>query len=530
MLWGCGTEEAQVARAPDVVTPGTDAGGASGLSDAFMTAVQNATDAQRGFSASYRFVQGWAVARDPTTGLYGESTDEPMWSPKNAAADLWPFMVLATYYTDREAFYGDMRTTLESEIRLTSRLGTLPDYFDLTTQDFRYSSADVDRIVFGASEYAKDGLMPVVEAIGRGPYFDRLASLEDGILEYAPFETSRGNLPADSREVNGEMMQVLARLYFATGDERYLDFGQRIASYYLLDDNLGGVLKLLDHGSEIMGGLSEVYIALRESGRDVQQMRAALEQFYDRVLEVCINEYGMIYKEVDLETGEVLRVGPPDTWGYVLDGYYAYGLAENRPDYIDAVHTALESLPHYEDRDWGNADAYADTVESAIVLVNRDPVPEALDFIESQIEIMFGRQRTSGIIAGWWGDGNFARTALMYALMKSQGVYTDAWRADLRFGATREGETLYLAIAADEPWVGRLLFDVPRHERYLNLPLNYPRLNEFPEWFTLEPGRRYAVAPVGWEEQILSAEELELGLAIALEGGALTQYLTVRPL
>ena len=85
-----------------------------------------------------------------------------------------------------------------------------------------------------------------------------------------------------------------------------------------------------------------------------------------------------------------------------------------------------------------------------------------------------------------------------------------------------------MAVAADKPWVGRLLFDVPRHQRYLNLPLNYPRLNEFPEWFTLQPGARYAVAEIGSAERILSAEELELGIVIALEPGALSRHLTVR--
>jgi hypothetical protein len=118
----------------------------------------------------------------------------------------------------------------------------------------------------------------------------------------------------------------------------------------------------------------------------------------------------------------------------------------------------------------------------------------------------------------------------MYALMKTQGVHTDAWREDLKFGATVAEDTLYLAIAADEPWVGRVLFDIPRHQEYLQMPLNYPRLNEFPEWFTLEPGRRYAVGRIGGEEQTLTAEELRLGLVVSLPASNLAQYLTVRRL
>jgi hypothetical protein len=556
LLYGCGVDEPinRGALAADAspddagavawTDVGTDSGaggqggqplgllddGASEITQRFGDALHNASRSQRAFEAADRFVRGWYVARDPTTGLYGQETTNPIWTPKNAAADLWSFMVLSTYFTDRATYFGDMRTTLESEIRLTSRLGALPDYFDLTTQAFRYETPSVSRIIFGAAEYAKDGLMPLLEVIGRGPYFDRMVSLEDGILQNAPFVTERGNLPDPGREVNGETMQVMTRLYFATADERYLDMAERIASYYLLDDHLGGVLRLLDHGSEIMGGLSEVYVAVKESGRDVVALRAALEQFYDRVLEVCRHEDGQLWRRVNLDTGEVVEAGIPDTWGYVFDGYYTFWMVEGKQAYRDAVLRALTALSAYEDHNWGNADAYADTVESAIVLANREPVPEVLSFVESQVDIMFSRQQDSGIIEGWWGDGNFARTALMYALMKTQGVYTDNWRSDLRFGATRADDTLYLVVAADAPWAGRLLFDVPRHERHLHLPINYPRLNEFPEWFTLEAGRRYTVGRLGAEERTMSAEELELGLSVALENGALSQYITVHVL
>jgi len=326
------------------------------------------------------------------------------------------------------------------------------------------------------------------------------------------------------------MMQVLSRLYYATGNSAYLDMGERIASYYLLDDNLGGQLNLIDHGSEIVSGLVEIYFALKHAGRDVETLRVSLKAFLDRILEVCLNENGLIYYRVILETGEVVSGGVPDTWGYVFNGIYTFGLVEEDSTYLDATVRALENIEKYQDRDWGNADGYADTVESAIVLVNRIPTAGAFEFIESQFAIMLGRQRESGIIGGWWGDGNVARTALMYALMKTKGVHTDTWREDLRFGATVAGEALYLVVAADEPWTGRLLFDVPRHQEHLQLPLNYPRLNEFPEWFTLEPGRRYAVSRVGSAEQTLNAEELRLGLVLSLQPGDLSQHLIVRPL
>ena len=51
----------------------------------------------------------------------------------------------------------------------------------------------------------------------------------------------------------------------------------------------------------------------------------------------------------------------------------------------------------------------------------------------------------------------------MYALWKTQGTSVQPWRADVRFGAVRKGETLTVVLVADEPWKGRLVFDRPRH-------------------------------------------------------------------
>ena len=63
----------------------------------------------------------------------------------------------------------------------------------------------------------------------------------------------------------------------------------------------------------------------------------------------------------------------------------------------------------------GSFDGYADSIESAIYLVAREPVPEALDWIESEMQVMLGMQRPDGHIEDWYGEGNFNRTALLYA-------------------------------------------------------------------------------------------------------------------
>jgi hypothetical protein len=58
------------------------------------------------------------------------------------------------------------------------------------------------------------------------------------------------------------------------------------------------------------------------------------------------------------------------------------------------------------------------------------------------------RWRGRGIVEGGYADGNFNRTSLMYALWKTQGTSVRPWRADVRFGAVRQGEGVALAIDA----------------------------------------------------------------------------------
>ena len=81
----------------------------------------------------------------------------------------------------------------------------------------------------------------------------------------------------------------------------------------------------------------------------------------------------------------------------------------------------------------------------------------------------------------------------MYVLMKSQGVHIEPWRQDVRVGAVLDGDKVYLSVAAKEPWSGRLVFDKPRHKVNFHLPLDYPRINQMSEWFTVEDEKSYEV-------------------------------------
>ena len=89
----------------------------------------------------------------------------------------------------------------------------------------------------------------------------------------------------------------------------------------------------------------------------------------------------------------------------------------------------------------------------------------------------------------------------------------------MHLGAQRNGPSVLLSVTADRAWSGRVHFDYPRHRDHLHLPINYPRLNEWPEWFTVEHDRRYEVkvgdaAPI----QRLGAELVQ-GLPMTLREG-----------
>ena len=81
---------------------------------------------------------------------------------------------------------------------------------------------------------------------------------------------------------------------------------------------------------------------------------------------------------------------------------------------------------------------------------------------------------------------------------------------------------LYLVFpgSAAEPWEGKLLFDVPRHKTQLHLPLDYPRINQFPEWFTVEAGRKHTVRNLAaGSETACTGKQMSEGIPVKLEAG-----------
>jgi hypothetical protein len=244
----------------------------------------------------------------------------------------------------------------------------------------------------------------------------------------------------------------------------------------------------------------------------------------DRILKIGRNEHGLFYNSINPQTGEHSD-GIADTWGYNLNGFYTVYLIDRTQAYRDAVLKALGSLnQHYKSYMWegsrDSADGYADSIESAINLYNREPVPSSAQWIDSETKVMWNKQQPDGVIEGWHGDGNFARTTIMYCLWKTKGITIRPWREDVIFGAVQEGDTLKISIVADKKWEGKILFDTPRHETNMKMPLDWPRINQFPQWFTVQREKRYVVHdPTSSTTTTYTGKQLRKGITTNLQPG-----------
>ena len=513
--------------------------GAAGEQERFAKARENALTFDRVAASMQRVLHAWLAHADPKTlllpdrlpgqGLKPGSTSL-LYTPHNSGADLYPYLIITAHLTDPGLYHGRLLEMLRNEIRFTTVQESIPANLDLSTGKVGPPS------LFGAGEYAKDGLISVTEYLGRTPWFYRTVDMVADAMLRAPVDSRFGKLPASDAELNGDYMQALVRLETMTGDTRFVEWSRRIARAYIeevLPGNHGvpsgmwdfgkhsgdGRLRLRDHGNEAVVGLVLQYALENYWGSEyARQWKPVIARMLDRVLESA-NADGLLYNEVNAATLKPLNSGLSDNWGYIYGAVYTFYQCTGETKYRDAVRRVLKNLPKYRKYIWegrpnnpelqlGSFDGYADSIESALYLVNREPVPEALDWIDSEMKVMMDMQKPDGHIEYWYGEGNYNRTSMIYALMKSQGVRPVHWKPGTSIGAVRDGERLFVHLKAPAPT--RVSFDFARHRRVLNFDRNYVRLNEFPEWYTVDENTLYRVG-----DRILLGSELIEGIELA---------------
>jgi len=502
----------------------------------FRQADENGLQFAKAAAAMRKLMLAWLAEADPRTGLLPEripglrglkdGDTRRRYTPHNSGADLYPYLVLTAELTDGKLYRGRMLEMLRNEIRYATAADAMPADLDFQTGRAGEMS------LFGAAEYAKDGLLAVTELLGRTPWFFRMADLTAGIMKHAPVDTRWGTLPGTGAEINGDVLQVLARLIPMTGEERYRQWARGIADAYIHEvlPGCGGLpcmnwdfsarrgdgrVQLRDHGNEMVAGLALIYALEHAAGSERASLyRPVVERMLRRILESA-NQDGMLFDAIEADSLRPVRQRLSDNWGYLYGAMYTYYQVTGDTRYRDAVRHVLSRLGNYRNYDWenGSFDGLADSIESALYLVNREPSADAGRWIDAEMEALLGRQLPSGMIEHWYGEGNFNRTVYLYALAKSQGCRPDRWVPGLQVGAVRIGEMLHLSL--DRPAVIR--FDFARHRRVLQLSANYVRLNEFPEWFTVEENRRYRLTGPAGADMVRRGAELIQG--VPLEAG-----------
>jgi hypothetical protein len=510
----------------------------------------NSTLASEAFERAAKVTTRWLDHRDPASGLFSQTLrpDGRYWTYGDVGSDLFPFLAIATRYLIPDR-YDEILATLDAERHLTA--GYPHDVYLDTLQPV---DTEPEKAMLGVVEYAKDGLLPLVEIHGPDPWLPRLREIMDSVIEVSEVATPAGLIPSNDAEVNGSALQALARLTWATNDPKYLEMGRRIANAYL-DHTLPTTeylpphrwdfmegepigprqFHLGDHGDEIVAGLVEwhrveIHLGLPEqTSHDV-----AINKMLDRLLQKGRTPEGLWYELIDVPNGKVRDRDLTDNWGYLGQSYLNQAeilrvTAGRDPSavarYEGAAATMLRAVTNVDFYAWehGEMDGYADTLESALYLLRYIDDRQAADWLDEQVGVLYGYQKPDGSVTDENIDGNFVRTVMLYGLSLTAGTHLDPWSPTVALGAVVDGPCLRIHLHTEAPWSGRLRFDTPRHQQNFQMPSDYPRLNQWPEWWTATPGQAYAVTTPDGPAASIDGAALADGLELNLTPGTATQ-------
>jgi len=497
---------------------------AGGDEELFARAGTSAKIAGYSLSKVQRWLHEQALGKiDAATGLYRA---DGRWNYRDTAADCYPFLVWAAWATDRGALDGPVRKALHAEIKLCNYLDRIPIPYDFSRKA-RQKTQSHDAMIFGASEYVKDGLIAIVEVTGKDEWFERMKGIEEDVWKHARVDTPYGKIPSTNVEVNGEQLQALARLYAMTGERKFLQWAERLGDYYLKRGDFVP-RRLRDHGCEIIGGLGLLLgVESEVNPAKAAEYRKPFKAALDAILARGCNADGIMLNSLAATPGpHTGRLS--DGWGYNYVGYLCYDLAAGEPVYRDRLRQTLGHLakPLYRGYRWegSSIDGYADSIEGGIYCLNRVPVPEGLAWVDREMADHVARSGEPLETARLWGtsklQANGVRTVIMHALMHTRGLTGHPWRRGLQLGAAQADETLAIVLKAKAAYTGKLVFDIPRHRLVMGFARDWPRMNTLPEWYVVDPAKRYVVTNIAaGASTVHTGAQLHKGLPVTVAAG-----------
>jgi len=105
------------------------------------------------------------------------------------------------------------------------------------------------------------------------------------------------------------------------------------------------------------------------------------------------------------------------------------------------------------------------------------------------------------------------------AFGKHKGYFPDQWKEDLEVGATRTNGGVKLFIHAPTGWKGKIRFESLRHAEKMHMPVDYPRINQFQEWFTVDLSKKYQIKSPDKKSTIVSGKQLNNGWQLDVRPG-----------
>jgi hypothetical protein len=290
-----------------------------------------------------------------------------------------------------------------------------------------------------------------------------------------------------------------------------------------------------DHGNEIVAGLVEWHrVESRLGLPEAPAHRQAITRMLDRLLQKGRTPEGLWYELIDIPSGKVRDKDLTDNWGYLGQAYLDQAGAERSSPSGDlaaavrfeqAALTMLHAVTAVDFYEWesGSMDGYADTLESALYLLRYLDDPDAASWVDEQVAVLYGFQHDDGSVTDENIDGNFVRTVLLYGLSMTRGARLEPWSPTVALGAAVDGPCLRVHLHAEDVWHGTLLLDTPRHAQNLGLAVDYPRLNQWPEWWPVDPASLYTVTLTDGTTIGLDGERLAAGLPMTLAPNVATQ-------